>query len=368
MSKDILYPLRRLHGMLHEWNLERKRLKAVRRYVTAPKGKKVYIIGLPEHTNLGDSAIAMVQEKFLRAYIPADAQIKTVSFPDYERDRNAIRRRIPAGSLVTQLGGGNMGSQWLNEEYFRRNVLGDLPDSPMVIFPQTIYYGQAEQDRKEEQASVPIYNDRAGLTITAREQRSFEIMKSLYPKAEILLVPDIVLWADMATFGVKPTKRDGILLCLRSDAERALSDEERESLLRAANRTGMRVTLTDMHSNCWITQENRAGKVREKMEEFASAKLVITDRLHGMIFAALTGTPCIVLGNYNHKVQGTYDWISYLPYIRYARSAGEVEQLMPDLLKMENCVYDKTPLLPYYEKLVQVVKSYASDQRDRSGL
>ena len=28
-----------------------------------------------------------------------------------------------------------------------------------------------------------------------------------------------------------------------------------------------------------------------------------------MVFAYLTNTPCIVLKNYNHKVQGVYDWI-----------------------------------------------------------
>lgn len=367
MSKDILYPLRRLHGMLYERDLERKRLKAVRRYVTAPKGKKVYIIGLPEHTNLGDSAIALAQERFLKACLP-NTRIKTITYCGYRRDRERLRRWIPRGSFVTQLGGGNMGSQWLNEEYFRRDVLGDLPDSPMVIFPQTIYYGQTEQDKAEEQASVLVYNDRPGLVIAARDQRSFEIMKNLYPNTEILPVPDIVLWCGMEDFGVKQNKRAGILLCLRSDAERALSDGERESLLRAANRTGMRVTLTDMHSDSRITQENRAGKVREKMEEFAEAKLVITDRLHGMIFAALTGTPCIVLGNYNHKVRGTYDQIAYLPYIRYALSAEEAADLIPELLHMGDSVYDKTPLLPHFENLAQVVKRYASDQRDRSGL
>ena len=367
MSKDILYPLRRLHGMLYEWDLERKRLKAVRRYVTAPKGEKVYIIGLPEHTNLGDGAIALAQERFLRACLP-NARIKTITFRAYSRDREKLRRWIPSGSFVTQLGGGNMGSQWLNEEYFRRNVLRDLPQSPMVIFPQTIFYGQAERDKAEEQASVPVYNDRPGLVIAAREQRSLEIMENLYPNAKILPVPDIVLWCDMEDFGVKPKKREGILLCLRSDAERALTGGERESLLRAANSTGMRVTLTDMHSDCDITGENRAGKVREKMEEFAAAGLVITDRLHGMIFAALTGTPCIVLGNYNHKVRGTYDQIAYLPYIRYARSAQEAENLIPELLHMGDSVYDKTPLLPHFENLAQVVKRYACDQRDRSGL
>lgn len=42
---------------------------------------------------------------------------------------------------------------------------------------------------------------------------------------------------------------------------------------------------------------------------FKSAKLVITDRLHGMIFCYLTNTPCLVFQNNNHKVRETYEWI-----------------------------------------------------------
>ena len=84
--------------------------------------------------------------------------------------------------------------------------------------------------------------------------------------------------------------------------------------------------------------------------------MVVTDRLHGMVFAAISGTPCIVFSNYNHKVQGTYEWIKYLPYIKYAESVSEAPNYIPELLAMKDCRYDNTPLLPYFEKLAQVVK------------
>ena len=44
---------------------------------------------------------------------------------------------------------------------------------------------------------------------------------------------------------------------------------------------------------------------------------MITDRLHGMIFAAITGTPCVVLQNNNHKIKATYEsWLRPLKHIR----------------------------------------------------
>lgn len=54
-----------------------------------------------------------------------------------------------------------------------------------------------------------------------------------------------------------------------------------------------------------------------KFKDFQKSKLVITDRLHGMVFCAISGTPCIAFSNYNHKVKGTYDWIKDLDYIKY---------------------------------------------------
>ena len=55
----------------------------------------------------------------------------------------------------------------------------------------------------------------------------------------------------------------------------------------------------------------------KKLDEFRKSKLVVTDRLHGMLFAAITGTPCIALGNSSGKVKGVYDWLTHLDYIQY---------------------------------------------------
>ena len=32
----------------------------------------------------------------------------------------------------------------------------------------------------------------------------------------------------------------------------------------------------------------------------------MTDRLHGMIFSVITGTPCIVFDNFNSKIKNAY--------------------------------------------------------------
>ena len=42
--------------------------------------------------------------------------------------------------------------------------------------------------------------------------------------------------------------------------------------------------------------------LNKKFREFSERNLIITDRLHGMIFAAITGTPCVAMDNISHKI------------------------------------------------------------------
>ena len=85
--------------------------------------------------------------------------------------------------------------------------------------------------------------------------------------------------------------------CLRSDKESVMNHQnvdEIESFLKDRI-SEIRYTDTQMDNYC---KENRELLLKQKIKEFQSAELVITDRLHGMIFAAITGTPCTV--SYTH--------------------------------------------------------------------
>ena len=61
---------------------------------------------------------------------------------------------------------------------------------------------------------------------------------------------------------------------------------------------------------------------------------MITDRLHGMIFAAITQTPCIVLDSLSHKLRGCYEWLKDLDYILFADSVDEIPAMMEKLMSV----------------------------------
>ena len=357
MPKDILYPLRCLHGQLHEKRLESEREFQKRKMLKRSTRDTIFLLGTPVHPNIGDSAIAMAELFFLRRILPSNVQIMEVMEDVFRNHRALVDQRIRmTGDLpILWHGGGNMGDLWVEQELMRREALEAYSGRRIISFPQTIYFSDTEKGRSLSEASIPFYNGRTGLTLTAREKRSFEIMKTLYPDTDMYLMPDIVLSSSAEEFGVKPQPRQGVLMCLRGDVEKSIPDSFWDALKQRIDQQGLHWQVTDMGYDRLIDQNNRAAVVRDKMQEFRGAELAITDRLHGMVFAALCGTPCIAFGNYNHKVRSTYDWIQYLPYIRYAETMEEAEHLLPELLSMKNCRYDSAPLSPYYEKLKELI-------------
>lgn len=347
----ILYPLRQLHGFI----ADRQRRHELHKYLS---GAKVCILGTPTHKNVGDCAIAAAQQLFLQKCGFEETSIKEITLEEYNCYRKCLRQWISNEILITQIGGGNLGNQWMNEEELHRKITKDFADNPMIIFPQTIYFTDDENGCIEKQKSVSIYNKIGSFALFAREEKSYEIMKDLYPKAQIHVAPDIVLTTKMEDYGVKKQLRKGALLCIRSDVERSLTTHDVDLIKKLLESRNFSIKLSDMYSEHSVSKENRKQIVREKMEEFSSAELVITDRLHGMVFSAITGTPCIVLSNYNHKVSGTYEWIRYLPYIHFAESIEKVDNFLTEISFANSYNFDNSPLLPYFNTLARMVKFY----------
>ena len=105
-----------------------------------------------------------------------------------------------------------------------------------------------------------------------------------------------------------------------------------------------------------IMPKERRGAIQQKIEQFANAQMVVTDRLHGMVFAAIAGTPCAVLKSMSYKLEGCYEWIKELEYIRFVDSAEE----LIDFIKKEigrKYKYNNSHLNKYYESL----KNYVYD-------
>ncbi|MNE93367.1 putative pyruvyl transferase EpsI [compost metagenome] len=86
---------------------------------------------------------------------------------------------------------------------------------------------------------------------------------------------------------------------------------------------------------------------------------MITDRLHGMIFAAITSTPCIALGNYNYKVVGSYEWIKHLGYIKFTNDINQIPELIEELSRIPAPRYNNDFSAEHYNQIVEALSANA---------
>lgn len=296
--------------------------------------KCAYFFGIPTHSNIGDSAIVVAEKEFLRNC--GYDEIVEITSSEYVYNRKCIKRLIPKHASVFLPGGGNMGSLWPLEEERRYQIIEDFRNCSITVFPQTIFYGDSDKDIELKNKTAKLYNSVKQLTLVAREEDSYDIMKHIYPKCRVLLSPDIVLSMGYQSFN---QQRNGILICFRKDKEKKLDTTDENDLLLYLEKSGYSVFVTDTMADGQITKHNREEIVKNKMKQIASARLLITDRLHGMVFAAITGTPCIVFGNSHHKVVGTYKWLEKLRYIKFVSEITEAKDCISDLYNMDNCEF-----------------------------
>lgn len=308
----------------------------------------VYLLDTPNHDNLGDHAIAWAQRKFIERALP-DAMILELPIELVDMHLKFIRRHIHPGDLFCFIGGGNFGDAYLMHEYSKRKVCQLFPDNRIIIFPQTISYSDTPRGHRELALTQKALRPHRKLTITARDSVSHQRAKEWFSHAECILTPDIVLSLPPVRAEVP---RQGILCCLRRDDERNDSVWAGDVVTRLAA-AGYSFTLSDTAGEGRVSLAERHGALEKKWREFCGAQLVITDRLHGMIFACITSTPCIVLDNYNHKIRNFYrSWLSDVPYIRFAEQAEALLPLTRELLGSENASWNPVHLAEKYAPLL----------------
>lgn len=281
------------------------------------RGKKKAIIALAaDYANLGDVAITVAQARFLSHCLP---EHEIVYFPCASTylQMKSLEHVCGPDDLITITGGGNMGDMYASLEDARRFIVGRFPDNRVVSFPQTADFSDTREGRRELRRSRRTYGGHRNLHLFAREPISLDRMRRYFPDTPVYLAPDIALHLDES----KPRRqRHGALLCIRDDAESALPSRLRGDLMNSLSSRGLDARALDTHTkdDSRLPIEEREGQLQELLDAFRRAQVVVTDRLHGMVFSAATGTSCVVLPSKSHKIKGTYEcWLRSQSYIRF---------------------------------------------------
>lgn len=273
------------------------------------KSNNIYIFLACDYANLGDYAITKAQKQLLQQFYPD----RTLWVFPTKYTYIALKTVMKTGKkndLVTIIGGGNMSELYYGYERKRNLIVKCLPHNNIISFPQSIgfsenYYGKLAQKR-----SAAIYSRHKHMTFMARDKKSFKTMLTLFPNNKIVLIPDVVLTLSLWTTSI----RNNIVIAIRNDREGILTEQEKKELISSISTLDYNIKFHDTTEvPNTIQLENAFASL---IHDFSSAKLIVTDRLHGMILAYVTGTPAIVIPNSNGKIEYGYEWILNCNYIR----------------------------------------------------
>lgn len=320
--------------------------------------KKVYLILTPEHGNYGDHAIALAEIQFINKILPDFRIIEIQADILYGNVKKF--QIILNHQLIFITGGGFFGSLWPRESTSMMEVIRYCKKSRIIVLPQTAFF---ENDRSYKECKQ-IIGEHKQISLFLRDEQSYNTIKKMLPHKAVYLCPDIV---TILEFDLKESKKDNIMICIRPDTDKEKLAETKKCEDFFKDKTeykGMKIVYgsTNVNMKKRVSVERHKQKVYMKLREISRYKLVITDRLHAMLFCAIIGTSCIALENISGKIKGGYSWINELSYIHYASDFNTALNII------EQIDFDSTNKYVNYnnsrfDKLRDVIKNYAKVTR-----
>lgn len=320
----------------------------------ASKERKALLIGTPEHRNLGDHAIALVSKQLIEKTLP-NHKIFELSMSFSKRILFPLSFFIKKDIILFIPGGGWLGNVWFHNEVFVQKILKRFKKNKIVILPQTVYWDETITNASELQHCARTYYNHNDLLFFTREKRSYEfiIQNKFVPEARTSLFPDIALFLKYA--GVHK-ERKYVRLCFRNDREKVLENTNIVQIKNWFIEKQCAITCINTIESERFDASQRENKVISKLDEFSNSILVVTDRLHSMIFCAITGTPCIVLDNSTNKVSGVYEWLKHSGFIYLARNIEDVYNNAEKVL--ESTVPNNLDLQPYFIEMLSRINKF----------
>lgn len=316
-------------------------IKSIEKKLTATEKPLVALIGTPEYCNLGDHLIAFAIIKFWEQYFPDDTVIE---FTRECCERNSqkicsILENKPF-RVILITGGGFLGDLWPDMQILVNRIINASKNRRIIIFPQTIYYQKTYENNLFFLNDRKAYQSANHLTIFVRDRKSYDFLieTNMLKTSSIHLVPDMALFLSPTEYTL--AGRSGIFLCFRHDKECTLSDSEESYIKTMVKSMGITEISTgdtvDKYSD--FLPKHREEKITNFMNKLCQQQLVITNRLHCMIFCYLSSTPCIALDNISHKISGVFQWLSECNYLKCV----SFEYITPSLInEMLECIPEK---------------------------
>ena len=256
-------------------------------------------LDVPGYFNIGDHLIYCGAMAVLRKSSHQCIYQSTVE--------NVVGKRIPKEAVIVLQGGGNWGDSFYTP--FRNRIVASFPENKIVIMPQTIrYYDEANLER-----DAALYASHRDLHLCARDQRSYEILRTHFFANHIYLLPDSSVGLCDMLPKWKDKNQGKSLFLKRMDEEAALEPWNIENadvrdwdtiledvsfnrvlfpymgIRKIKKMTGAEIMKRD--ANRYVVSIMEPFFMKRIPAFFCKYKKLYTTRLHGLLLAELMEMP-----------------------------------------------------------------------------
>ncbi len=306
-----------------------------------PAAETAAVMDFPAHQNFGDSLIYLGQQKYLRRLGYHIAHVGDV----HRYSADLLRRRHPHGPIFLH-GGGSLGDRYPETQAFREQLIADFPDRAIVQLPQSMDFTGAEATARARK----VFAAHPDLLLLLRDSVSLDKARRTFPDTRSEYCPDLAF--GNGWFPTSGGTRRDLTMLLRGDTERAheydFRLEELDSVavdwqhtpvgnlawraLAVPRAAVQRFAALAPHGQPVVesTFEIMArGNVLQGRRLLSPGRLVLTNRLHAAVLAALMSRPVVVLDNSYGKIAPIHaEYLHTLPGVHFARDGAEATRLV----------------------------------------
>ncbi|MEL7042382.1 MAG: polysaccharide pyruvyl transferase family protein [Pseudomonadota bacterium] len=306
------------------------------------------LLDFPNYPNVGDSLIWLGQIKFFEQALgqkPAYVCTKNTLAPA------RIHDHVKSGPIFMS-GGGNFGDAWPGYQEYRISVLENCRDYRVVQLPQTIWFRhQSSRGDLLERTQRAIENH-GRVHLLVRDRRSFDFAQTHF-QCRVDLCPDMAFClglqvppalpdSDIVVLGRDDLEGTGALhglgaknlagiVCTDWITDTSSQDGLALKLARKASSVFRKLANERGYPTQWHGQALRRHRVGAGI--LSRGQVILTDRLHGHIFATLLNKPQIVLDNNYGKISGFIsEWTHNVDNLRTAEDVETALELAQTLV------------------------------------
>lgn len=313
------------------------------------RGKKIFLLLTPQYDNLGDHAIALSSIDWLRENFP-EYSVVDITCNFYKNLKALFSKSLREDDVICITGGGFMGDMWMVTENMVRDIIRSYKSNKIIVMPQTVYF----QTDREKKISKEIYTSNKNIYFALRDKDSYSLIKDWFGEEKVFYVPDIV---TVFKYKRHMVQRQNIGMCFREDIEKVDYNISKEEIVTFFTNNNKQVKeISTLLKLPFVFTGRRKKYVNKKFKEIEHLELIVTNRLHCMIFAYLCGTPCLAFDNKSHKVSGGWEWLKDSGYIRMYDSNISLKQQINDLIGCEVNSLCNKKLQSSYKEFAEILR------------